>query len=74
MQDSSCSAVASDIIAAAAQIGVLANNGGPTLTHALLAGSPAIDTADSNSSPNIDQRGISRPQGAGPDIGAYEYP
>ena len=74
VQDSSCSAVASDIIAAAAQIGVLANNGGPTLTHALLAGSPAIDTADSNSSPNIDQRGISRPQGAGPDIGAYEYP
>src|ERR1051326_2605094 len=45
-------------------LGALANNGGPTLTHALLAGSPAINTGsnalalDPNGSPLItDQRG-----------------
>jgi uncharacterized repeat protein (TIGR02543 family) len=58
-------------------IGPLADNGGPTLTHALLPGSPAIDagnTAISNASPvsSIDQRGVSRPQGAASDIGAFE--
>lgn len=74
VQDGSCSPVASDIITADAKLGPLANNGGPTLTHALLAGSPAIDAADPGSSPTTDQRGISRPQGAGPDIGAYEAP
>lgn len=50
----------------------LANNGGPTQTHALLPGSPAIDAANPNSFPSTDQRGVPRPQGAGPDIGAYE--
>jgi hypothetical protein len=29
-----------------AGLGLLAGNGGPTLTHALLAGSPAIDAAN----------------------------
>ncbi|MEX2316832.1 MAG: choice-of-anchor Q domain-containing protein [Pirellulales bacterium] len=45
-------------------LGPLADNGGPMLTHALLSGSPAIDTADSNFDPNAfdpplvnDQRG-----------------
>lgn len=40
----------------------LANNGGPTLTHALVAGSPAIDAspADANCQAT-DQRGVSRP-------------
>lgn len=50
----------------------LSDNGGSTLTHALTTVSPAIDTADPNGSITIDQRGISRPQGDGFDIGAFE--
>jgi hypothetical protein len=53
------------------QIGPLANNGGPTFTHALAQGSPAVDTGGA-SCPPTDQRGITRPQGAACDIGAYE--
>jgi LPXTG-site transpeptidase (sortase) family protein len=54
-------------------LGPLANNGGPTQTHALLTSptvSPAIDAGAS--CPSIDQRSVSRPQGAGCDIGAFE--
>jgi hypothetical protein len=50
----------------------LANNGGPTLTMALRAGSPALNAADPATSPATDQRGYPRPSGSGPDIGAYE--
>jgi CSLREA domain-containing protein len=53
-------------------LGALANNGGPNQTHALLAGSAAIDAALLASCPATDQRGTSRPQGAQCDIGAYE--
>jgi hypothetical protein len=49
----------------------LANNGGPTLTMALLAGSPAIDTGSCVNA--TDQRGNARPNGATCDIGAFEY-
>src|SRR5205807_9418177 len=52
-------------------LGPLANNGGPTRTHALLAGSSALDAASSNS-PDTDQRGVTRPQLSQPDIGAFE--
>ena len=52
-------------------LGPLAANGGATLTHALLAGSPAID-GGSAACPATDQRGISRPQGVACDIGAFE--
>jgi hypothetical protein len=40
-------------------LGPLQNNGGPTLTHALLPGSPAIDAGDPNFTPppSYDQRG-----------------
>ncbi|HSB00776.1 MAG TPA: choice-of-anchor Q domain-containing protein, partial [Anaerolineales bacterium] len=55
------------------KLGVLADNGGPTQTMALLPGSPAIDAGDAASCPATDQRGISRPQGGGCDIGAFEY-
>jgi hypothetical protein len=51
----------------------LADNGGPTLTHALLPGSPAIDAANADVCPATDQRGVVRPQGAGCDVGAYEF-
>ena len=50
----------------------LADNGGPTETIALVPGSPAIDAADGTNCPPTDQRGITRPQGAGCDIGAFE--
>jgi predicted outer membrane repeat protein len=51
----------------------LGNNGGPTQTRALQAGSPAIDAARSEVCPAIDQRGVARPQGGGCDIGAFEF-
>jgi CSLREA domain-containing protein len=53
-------------------LGPLADNGGPTRTHALLPGSPAIDAASAQDCPPTDQRGVSRPQGAACDIGSYE--
>lgn len=51
-------------------IGPLQDNGGPTWTHALLIGSPAID-ASAVCEPT-DQRGVPRPVGSACDIGAYE--
>jgi len=74
IQDGSCSPVASDLINSVAQIGPLADNGGPTWTHALLAGSPAIDAGNDAACPATDQRAVTRPQGAHCDIGSYEYP
>jgi MYXO-CTERM domain-containing protein len=53
------------------QLGPLQNNGGPTWTHALLTGSPAIDAGATNLT--TDQRNYVRPAGAADDIGAYEY-
>ncbi len=58
-------------------LGPLQNNGGPTSTHELLAGSPLIDAGDDticNAAPinAIDQRGIDRPLGRRCDIGAFE--
>jgi hypothetical protein len=48
-----------DQINADPMLGPLQNNGGPTFTHALLPGSPAIDTGDPNFTPPLffDQRG-----------------
>ena len=50
-----------------------ANNGGPTLTSALRAGSPAIDTGDNAGCPSTDQRGAHRLVDAHCDIGAFEF-
>src|SRR5262249_52070792 len=55
-------------------LGPLQDNGGPTLTHALLPGSPAIDGGDPTDAPEWDQRGegFYRVVGKNIDIGAYE--
>jgi hypothetical protein len=59
----------------------LADNGGPTATHALLPGSPAIDSGNPAGCTGIDgsllttdQRGLPRPVGPACDIGAFEAP
>jgi hypothetical protein len=52
-------------------LAALSNNGGPTATMSLLAGSPARDAIPSGFPP-LDQRGVSRPQGPAADIGAVE--
>lgn len=63
----------------AALLAGLANNGGPTPTHALLPGSPALDAGDPNGCVDendapltADQRGFERPVGSACDIGAFE--
>lgn len=56
------------------QLDPLANNGGPTRTHALRSTSPAVDTGANPLALAYDQRGepFARSHGAGTDIGAYE--
>jgi CSLREA domain-containing protein len=61
------------------KLGPLADNSGPTRTHALLADSPAIDAGNpaapgrgGSTCPLFDQRGVARPQGTACDSGAYE--
>ncbi len=79
--DNSCKLnAASDLKNTDPKLGPLADNGGPTQTHALLPDSPAIDAGDGNGCPDEDQRGGLRPVD-GPDddgdpecdIGAYEF-
>jgi Chlamydia polymorphic membrane protein (Chlamydia_PMP) repeat len=57
-------------------LGPLQDNGGPTFTHELLSGSPAIDAGDPNftPSPDYDQRGpdFDRVVNGRIDIGAFE--
>lgn len=76
--------IASDLLDQDPLLGALADNGGPTPSHALLDGSPAIDAgqdcvldqscADNNLAFDLDtdQRGMPRPAGPATDIGAYE--
>ena len=60
----------SEIIIADPKLGALASNGGPTMTHALLTGSPAINTGAS-CSVLVDQRYA--PRDSKCDIGAFEF-
>ena len=60
-------------------LGALANNGGPTETLLPQTGSPLVNAIpvascqlDGASGVSTDQRGITRPQGSGCDIGAVE--
>ncbi len=56
-----------------ALLGPLADNGGGTLTHLPATGSPALDAADAGACPATDQRGQTRPQGTGCDVGSVEF-
>jgi CSLREA domain-containing protein len=73
--DDSCGFTApSDLVVVDAMLGPLQDNGGPTETHDLLPGSPAIDAGSVDCPPpDTDQRGVARPRGAACDIGAVEY-
>ena len=57
-----------------ANLGPLADNGGPTQTHDLLAGSAALNAGDAAfaGDPTTDQRGLPRVANARIDIGAVE--
>jgi predicted outer membrane repeat protein len=56
----------------AADLGALANNGGPTLTHLPATGSEAVDHGQCIGGLTFDQRGLPRFVGAACDIGAVE--
>lgn len=76
IEDNSCS----PLLAGDPNLGPLQDNGGATQTHALLVGSPAIDSGDGSTCLATDQRGVNRPidgNGDGTarcDIGAFEAP
>jgi parallel beta-helix repeat protein len=75
--DASCIGFTEDA-SAGSRLGVLTDNGGPTLTHALFQGNPAIDGA-AMSCASTDQRGFTKPVdgdndgSAHCDIGAVEF-
>jgi hypothetical protein len=81
-EDDSCGfGKSTDLTGAIAGLEPLADNGGPTPTHALRADSPALDRGNSFGA-GVDQRGLPRPSdfaslsntegGDGSDIGAFE--
>ncbi len=61
------------VLSGPAGLSPLADNGGPTQTHALDAGDPVFNTGDPGDCLATDQRGITRPQLGGCDIGAFEF-
>ena len=70
--DGSCNLTAAgDQPSTVVVLGPLADNDGPTATHALSAGSAAIDAADEAACPATDQRGVARSGAC--DVGSYEY-
>ncbi|HXJ65197.1 MAG TPA: choice-of-anchor Q domain-containing protein [Actinomycetota bacterium] len=63
----------SDKVGANPKLGTLGNHGGPTATLPLQPGSPAINQIPAAScAVDVDQRGVSRPQGPKCDVGAFE--
>lgn len=81
--DTTCNTVfivTGDITNATPLLGTLTDNGGPTRSHALLVGSPAIDMGNPAGCLDTagavfatDQRGRARPFGSRCDIGAFEF-
>ncbi|MGH8173845.1 MAG: choice-of-anchor Q domain-containing protein [Rhodanobacteraceae bacterium] len=71
----SCSSTPADTIALCPRLGALKDGGGPTLTHALISGSPGMDVGNNTTPLVADQRGVLYPRvfGANADIGAYEW-
>ncbi|MCL4742617.1 MAG: hypothetical protein KJZ54_10485 [Phycisphaerales bacterium] len=63
-----------NLVGVDALLGPLSDHNGLTRTHALLAGSPAIDAGSNTQTLTTDQRGLlfSREFGGAPDIGAFE--
>ena len=61
-----------DLINTDPLLGPLANNGGPTLTQTLLAGSTAMNAGVGVAGITTDQRGASRPTSGPTDIGAVQ--
>jgi hypothetical protein len=59
-----------DVSAALLDLQPLADNGGPTMTHAITADSAAFNAGTCEV--DTDQRGVTRPQGAMCDVGAFE--
>jgi predicted outer membrane repeat protein len=73
--DNSCESVLSlngDQNSKDTKLGDLGDNGGGSLTHALLAGSPALGAGQAEADVTLDQRGQARD--ATPDVGAFELP
>jgi hypothetical protein len=72
--DNSCTLNASgDMTNTNRLLGPRQDNGGPTPTHALRSGSPAINAGTNAGCPATDQRVVPRPQGGNCDSGAYEF-
>jgi hypothetical protein len=72
ISDTSCGAEGEALVVDDPILGPLADNGGPTETHAILRGSPGIDWTDTCPL-DVEQRGFARPAGAGCDAGAVEF-
>ena len=66
-------AVPADTISVDPKLGPLQDNGGPTQTHALQTGSPAIDAGNNVPNSTSDQRFFKRVSGPRIDIGAIEF-
>jgi CSLREA domain-containing protein len=79
--DGTCWSGATDLAGVDPLLGPLADNGGPTSTHRPGPGSPAIDAIPDGLAPLCDggnaykteQRGQSRPQGLGCDMGSVDF-
>ena len=64
---------ASATASATRDLDAIADNGGPTLTHARPARAASPSTTASLPCPETDQRGVARPQNGKCDAGAFEY-
>lgn len=69
-----CALVVSDLLATDPKLSPLGDNGGPTQTMWLASSSPVLDyVPPANCALPTDQRGMTRPQNANCDSGAFEF-